>query len=261
MIDIHSHILSNVDDGAKSIAESIDMVKLYLDIGIKKVIATPHYIEGCKNSSKEENIIALERLREAIYQEGLDFEVYLGNEIYITMDIFTFLEKKKVATLNDSRYILLEFPMFDMPIFVENLIYNLLLKGYVPVIAHPERNKKIIDDPNILYNLINKGALAQLNLPSLEGKYGDKVRITVEILLKYNMIHFIGTDAHSKNERSPRVKDGLNILKDLVDNKAFEEITYTNPSKVIEDKEIYPNAPIKYIKKNSFFNFLKAKLH
>ncbi len=145
----------------------------------------------------------MERLREAIYQEGLDFEIYLGNEIYIAMDIFTLLENKKVATLNDSRYILLEFPMLDMPIFVENLIYNLLLKGYVPVIAHPERNKKIIDDPNILYNLINKGALAQLNLPSLEGKYGDKVRITVEILLKYNMIHFIGTDAHSKNERSP----------------------------------------------------------
>lgn len=261
MIDIHSHILPNVDDGARCIEESVDMVKIYLDNGIKKVIATPHYIEGYKNNSKEQNMIVLERLREVLYQEGLDIEIYMGNEIYATNEIFKFLEEKNVATLNDSRYILLEFPMFDMPIFVEDLIYKLLLKDYVPIIAHPERNKKIIDDPNILYNLINKGALAQLNLPSLEGRYGDEIKTTVEILLKHNMIHFVGTDAHSKYERSPRVNNSLNILKDLVDDETFEQITCKNPSKVIEDREIHPNAPIEYIKKNSFFNFLKVKMY
>lgn len=261
MIDIHSHILPNVDDGAGCIEESVEMVKTYLDNGIKKVIATPHYIVGYKNSCKNQNMIVLERLREVLYQEELNLEVYIGNEIYITMDIFTLLEEKKVATLNDSRYILLELPMFEMPIFVEDLIYNLLLKGYVPIIAHPERNKKIIDDPNILYNFINKGALAQLNLPSLEGRYGNDVKTTVEILLKHNMIHFVGTDAHSKHDRSPRVKNSLNTLKNLVDDKIYEQITYTNASKVIEDREIHPDSPIEYSKRNKLFNFLKVKKH
>lgn len=259
MIDIHSHILPNIDDGAKDIEESIEMAKLYLENGIQKVIATPHYIEGYENSPKKDNIIILDRFREILRKEGLELEVYLGNEIYITMNIFIFLKEKRVATLNNSSYILLEFPMLNMPIFVEGLIYNLLLKGYVPIIAHPERNKKIIDNPNILYNLINKGALAQLNLPSLVGRYGHEIKTTGEILLKHNMIHFVSTDAHSKHKRSPKVSNSLNILKNLVDAKTFEEITFINPSKVIEDKEIFPNKPIEYNKKNGLLNFLKTK--
>lgn len=261
MIDIHSHILPNVDDGAKDIEESLAMARIYLDNKINKVIATPHYIDGFENCSKDKNIIALEKLKEALYKEGLNLDVYIGNEIYTSMDIVTLLDEERVATLNNSRYVLIEFPMFDIPIFIENIIYELLLKGYVPIIAHPERNKNIIENPNILYNLINKGAMAQLNLPSLEGKYGEKIKTTAEVLLEHNMIHFVGTDAHSKDRRTPNVKNSLHLLKNLVDCKTYDEITFLNPSKIIEDKVFEPSIPKKYKETGRFFNFLKAKMN
>ena len=260
MIDIHSHILPKVDDGAGDMEEAITMARIYIDNGIKKVIATPHYIDGYANSLKEENILVLEKLKEALNKEGLELEVYLGNEIYITMDIIDLLEEGKVSTLNNSRYVLIEFPMLDIPMYSESIIYELLLKGYVPIIAHPERNRNIIEDPNILYGFIEKGALAQLNLPSLEGVYGEKIKTTAEILLKHNMIHFVGTDAHSKDRRAPNVKNSLDLLLELVGETAFIEITYLNPLKVISDELISPNAPVRYKKKSGFLHFIKNKV-
>jgi protein-tyrosine phosphatase len=260
MIDIHSHILPSVDDGAEDIEESIAMARIYLKNEIKKVIATPHYIEGYENSTKENNLLALEKLKEALDKEGLDLKIYLGNEIYISMDIASLLKEGKVSTLNDSRYVLVELPMIDMPMYTESVIYELLLKGYIPIIAHPERNSSIMADPNILYELISKGALAQLNLPSLEGKYGEEIKATAEILLKHNMIHFVGTDAHSKDRRAPNVKNSLDLLLELVGETAFIEITYLNPLKVISDELISPNAPVRYKKKSGFLHFIKNKV-
>lgn len=261
MIDIHSHILPNVDDGASDMEESLAMARIYLENGIDKVIATPHYIEGFEDCSKDMNMVVLEKFKGALYKEGLDLDVYIGNEIYITTDIFDLLESSEVATLNNSRYILIELPMFDMPMSLESIVYELLLKGYVPIIAHPERNRNIIEDPNILYRLINRGALAQLNLPSLEGKYGERIKATSEVLLRHNMIHFVGTDAHSKDRRTPNVKYSLHLLKDLVDSKTYDEITNLNPIKIIEDRPFEPNAPMEYKKPDGFFNFLKTKMN
>lgn len=258
MIDIHSHILPGVDDGAESIEESIAMSKIYLDNGINKIIATPHYIEGFESVSREKNTEALEILRDALEKNHLNLEVYLGNEIYITMDIFDYIERGIVSTLNNSRYVLIEFPMFDIPLYSENIIYELLLKGYIPIIAHPERNAKIIENPNILYDFIMKGVLAQLNLPSLEGRYGERIKITAEILLKHNMIHFVGTDAHSKDKRAPKVRKGLQILKSLVDDEKYNEITSYNALKILNNEEIKMDCPVKYQEDKAIIKFLKT---
>ncbi|NMB27005.1 MAG: capsular biosynthesis protein [Tissierellia bacterium] len=249
MIDIHNHILPSVDDGAEDIDESIKMAKFYLKSGISRIIATPHYIEGAWNSTKVENQKALEKLKISLDENKLDLEIYLGNEIYITMDILNYIEKGIVSTLNDSRYILIEFPMLDIPLYTENIIYKLLLKGYIPIIAHPERCSRIIENPNILYNFLMKGALAQLNLSSLVGGYGVKIKTTAEILLKYRMIHFVSTDIHSKDDNFAEIESSLNILKNIVDGETFNNITYLNPSKVIEDIGIENYNPIKYQKR------------
>lgn len=260
MLDIHSHILPDVDDGARDMDESIEMARIYLDNGIDRVIATPHYIEGAENSDRDENLKILERLREALYDNGLNLDVCLGNEVYLTMDIINYLEEGKISTLNDSRYILIELPMLDMPLYTGELIYELLLKGYIPIIAHPERNAKIIDNPNLLYEFIMQGALAQVNLPSIEGKYGSRIRDTGEILLKHKMIHFVGTDAHSQSRRSPHVKNSLKILKGLVGEKTYDQITYSNGLKVMNDEEITPQAPKEYIEEKSAFISLKNNI-
>ena len=264
MIDIHNHIIQGVDDGSKDIEMSLDMARIYLENGIKKVIATPHYIE--KDSlSLERNKKALEVLRDALRENDLDLEVYLGNEVYISMDILKDIREKRVATLNGSRYVLLEFPMEDIPIYADSVIYELLINGYIPIIAHPERYIKIQEDPNILFNFIKKGALAQLNLPSIQGFYGKKVKETARILLENKMIHFVGTDAHTNRKRSPEVREALALLKDLVSSKEYMAMTEGNAKNIIEDREHISSNPIKYEKEylldsiaNSFFNFFRA---
>lgn len=262
MIDIHSHILPGVDDGAQGIEESIKMAKLYIENGINKVIVTPHYIEGAGSTNFAENKVVLEKLKKVFKEEGLDLELYIGNEIYVTPDTLNHVMEKRAATLNETRYVLIELPMYDIPRYMENIIYELCLKGYVPIIAHPERNIRIQENPNILYGFIIGGALAQINLPSLEGRYGEASKETGELLLRHNMIHFIGTDAHSPRVRSPRIGKSLSIVKDIVDEEVFKEITYSNGQAVLEDKLLLVREPIEYDeeKKKGFFSFLKSKI-
>ncbi|NLY85017.1 MAG: capsular biosynthesis protein [Tissierellia bacterium] len=256
MIDIHSHILPKVDDGAEDIEMAIEMAKIYLENGIKTVVATPHYFERNIFTAKENTKKILEDLKIELDKEGIDIEILLGNEAYISMDLVKDIEEGYLSTLNGTRYLLVELPMLDIPLYVENVIYELLLKGYVPIIAHPERNAKIIDNPNILYNFIKKGALAQLNLPSLEGKYGEKIRETAEILLNHNMIHFLGTDAHGSIRKSPRVSKALEILKTVVSDDDFHSLTSNNPILLLNDENIRIKEPIKYNAKKSFLSRL-----
>lgn len=259
IIDIHSHILPGVDDGSKDIEMSLDMAKLYVENGIKKVIASPHYINGSMDNSLKDNKKALERLKKHLFRQAIDLQVFLGNEIYVSMDTIDDISNKRVYTLNDSRYVLLELPMYDIPLYMEDLLYELQLKGYIPIIAHPERNAKIMEDPNILYNYIKNGSLGQINLPSLEGAYGKRVEYIANILLEHNMIHFIGSDAHTNRQRSPRVSEDLDKLERKVGKRQFEKISYKNPKLLLEDKPIKIEEARPYEARGRMFRFLKAR--
>ncbi len=261
MIDIHSHILPKVDDGSNSIEMSISMAKQYIESGIKEVIATPHFIEDSFNKDLKANKKALEYLNEQLKNNNIPLKVYLGNEIYASMTTIEDVISGKASSLNNSKYILMELPMYDIPIYFEDLIYGLLLKGYTPIIAHPERNSRIMDEPNILYNFIEKGALAQLNLPSLEGMYGKSVQSCAKILLEHKMIHFVGTDAHTNRTRSPKVSEAINKLKKIVGEEEFTKITSTHGQLVIQNQIIIIDQPLKVAKKNKLFSFFRWQMN
>lgn len=255
MIDIHSHILPKVDDGAIDMAMSLDMARQYISTGIYKVIATPHYIENTSYDYKL-NKMVLEYFRIELRKSEIPLEVYLGNELYASMSTIEDITKGNAATLNGSRYILVELPMNDIPIYFEDLIYQSLIKGYVPIIAHPERNSKIIENPNNLLKYIEKGALAQLNLPSLEGRYGKSVQSTSTTLVKHNMIHFVGTDAHTNRMRSPNVIEGLEILRSLVSEDSYESMTHKNAMLLLEDRVIPILEPMEVIPSKQFKKYI-----
>lgn len=261
MIDLHCHILPDVDDGSKTMAMSVEMAKIYLKNGIKEIIATPHYIEGDQFSTFEENKVVCEKFKDVLQRENIDLKVYLGQEIFLSPDIMKYLEEGRVGSLNGSKYVLTELAMVNDYVHMENVIYEFLMKGYIPVIAHPERYKKIQDDPNVLYEYIRLGALAQMNIRSLEGMYGDKAMNTAEILAACGMYQFVGTDAHSDEGRSPEVGKSLEILKGIVSEKEFERITFTNSKALLENKDIIFEEPKKYEgrKKGILFR-LKSKV-
>lgn len=252
MIDIHSHILPNIDDGSKSMAMSMEMARMYLESGISKVIATPHHVEGSYINSLEEKEYILKKFQENLVKENIDLQVFLGNEVYLSKNMLEDLENKEACSLNYSKYVLVELPMYDIPSYAKDMMDKLQSKGYVPIIPHPERNADIMKDPNVLYQYIQRGCLAQINLPSLEGDFGKEVKETGEILLKHNMIHFAGVDAHRDQVRNPEVSQALEILRSLVSEEKFEILTYVNGKNLLENKDIKISPPRKYERKKLY---------
>lgn len=259
MIDIHCHILPRVDDGSESMDMSIQMARIYLKNGIREIIATPHYIDGIKNKSKKENQTSLKEFKRELEKQDLNLKVYLGHEVLVSPEIIDALDRGEIASLNDSRYVLMELPMLDIPRYTEDMIYELGIRGYVPIIAHPERNLKIMEDPNILFKWIQMGALGQLNLPSLEGRYGKKAEETGKILVKNNMIHFLGTDSHGDKNRSPRIDRSIEILRTLLTEEKFNKISFENAKDLIENRDIDFERAVEYKKESWISTFFKKK--
>ena len=257
MIDMHCHIVPGVDDGAKDMEMSIEIARLYANNGFKKIINTSHFLGEGKGITRFDLEESFRRLNEQLEDEGIDLEVLPGNELYMSMDIVNDLESGRALTLNNSRYVLIELPSSDFPLYTEDILYELQIKGYKPIIAHPERNRRIISDPNLLVDLINKGNLAQMNYHSIEGMYGKDVMKTADFLLKNRLFHFLGTDTHSNGRRSPNVSKIIKLIETKVGKDYLKELTVVNPTMVINNEEI--EVEIKDIKKKArLFNIFKV---
>lgn len=214
MIDIHCHILPNIDDGPKAIDSSLEMARNAVDQGISTVIATPH----CNRRYDTDKKIICDKvsyLNSKLVEDNIPLKIIPGQEIAIAGGIIDGLDNEELQTLGDSKYILLELPPGSIPSFTDKLIYNLLSEGYIPVIAHPERNVQITKDPNILYKLVNEGALAQLTAGSITGIFGKKVKKLSEDLIDANLIHFIASDAHAMSNRGFNLEDAYSQIEEI----------------------------------------------
>lgn len=238
MIDIHNHILFGIDDGASSIEESIKMIKEAITLGYKKFILTPHYIEHTMfNSEYEKNNEILNELKAELKNQNIDVNVYLGNEIMYSEEIVELIKQKHISKLNNSRYILIEIPRMSYVPFFKNFVYELILEGIIPIIAHPERCLYFIENLDLVKNLIEMGALTQVNMGSLNGKYGKKSEKIAQYLIKNNLCHFLASDSHktySENDLKVTKKFVKKIGREALINKLLIE----NPQKVINDEYI-----------------------
>ena len=144
-------------------------------------------------------------------------------------------------------------PANEVPDYTENILYEIQIKGYIPIIAHPERNSEIRRNPNILYSLIEKGSTAQLNLHSMSGMYGKDVMDTANLLLDHSLINFVGTDSHSDRRRSPVIKNSLKLIENKLSGKEYFKIVYKNPELLLQDRVIKKYDPEPIVKR-SFMN-------
>ena len=205
-----------------------------------------HLLEGLYVSHYENNLNKLDRLRQEIDKAGIDTNIYLGNEILITPELPKLMKQGKVTSLNKSRYILIELPFFDIPSYTEKVLFNLEIEGYKAVLAHPERNEHIINDLNTLYRFTKQGALVQMNISSIEGVYGKRVKKTALQMLKHYLVHFIGTDTHSLKKRQPRVKAITEMLKVYYPEQAYS-LLCDNPQSIIRNEPVKITEPIKIV--------------
>jgi protein-tyrosine phosphatase len=251
MIDLHTHILPGVDDGSQIMEESLKMIRKAKAIGFQGIILTPHYMCYTYQSRVADNQKILEELKKAVKKEGLDIFLFLGNEVCYHTDVINLIGTEAFTTINKSRYLLVETKSQVEDLFnLERFVFELQLKGLIPIIAHPERYRFVQKDPNVLVNMVNSGALAQMNILSLVGYYGTKAQETAEILLTHNMIHFLGSDAHN-HEAYDEVKKGIKIATRLVGKKKMQDLFRDHPRRVlvnaivpIEEPEFY-NRPRK----------------
>ncbi len=209
MVDIHCHILNGVDDGAKDNDMSIDMLKKARQAGINQIVLTPHYYRGRYDVEFEEIKEEFIKLKMLARVNRIDIEMYLGQEVYYTDKIVQYYEEGIIGTINESRYMLIELPMieFDIDEIVEQL-YELRVRGIVPIIAHPERYKPFIKKPHLINKLIEEGCLFQLNARAITDGFGKEVKKLANTYLKNNIYSFIGSDAHrDRGSRSTEIKD------------------------------------------------------
>ncbi len=235
MIDFHSHILPGIDDGSRNLEQSISMVNEAKEVGFTKIISTSHYMENYYECDVEKR----KQLIKQLQGEVQDIELYLGNEIYITNNIIELLKNGKASSINNTRYVLFEFPLITTkPMNDKEIIYRLVENGYIPIIAHPERYPFIQENPEYLFELEDMGALFQANYGSIIGMYGLKAKRTLKILLRNNLISFFGSDVHRPEQVYNKIPKIIKKLKKIISDEEFEEFTEINPQKVLNNEEI-----------------------
>lgn len=230
MKDIHNHILYDIDDGSTSYQKSIEILNNLKQRGVTDIVATPHYIIGTNyNSDNKKKIELLNNLKKAT-----DINLYIGNEVYLDNNIIDYIKDKKISTINNSRYLLIELPLNEKMECANDIIFELRNNGIVPILAHPERYHYLtIDD---FKKFIDQGCLLQGNITSLIGKYGKNACNNLKLLLKKRMIHVLGTDTHlTSNFNLDRC---LKILKKIVDEDIYLDLLERNFDKIINDEKI-----------------------
>jgi len=227
LIDIHSHILPAVDDGAKDLNEALQMARIAVAAGTTTMVASPHvYDEQSDPLLFADRVAALNR---ALQEQAIGLEVVPGAEavFHLGRDVLA------RYCINGSRYLLLEFPHSHLPRDAGRVIFELVSAGLHPIIAHPERNPSIIREPQLLFDLVDQGALVQLTADSVSGGHGSSVQSCSRYLLKQKVVHFLASDAHSTKVRTPSLKPGLKAAAKLIGHEQAAKLVKDNPRCVI----------------------------
>ena len=221
MVDIHSHIINEIDDGSKSIDMTINMLKKSEQSGTTDIIATPHFMRGRFEVEYKDVVKKVEELKKIVKENNIDINIYAGQEVYYSRKLIEYYNDKIIGTINNTKYMLIEFPMLDFNIDeIIDTIYELQIRGIVPIIAHPERYKQFIKKPSMINSLIKEGMLFQMNTGSIVGDFGKDVKKTAAKYLEHNVYSFIGSDAHRDRGRDTDISEALNILE-LPQKKEF----------------------------------------
>ncbi|MEB6197752.1 tyrosine-protein phosphatase [Mammaliicoccus sciuri] len=251
MIDIHNHVLVGVDDGPANEEEAIALVKQAHEQGITTIVVTPHHLHTRYDNTFHSVQAGIDRLNSIKEISELNIQLLPGQEIRITDKILEEIENQNIKGINDSKYLLIELPSNEVPHYTKKLLFELQNKGFVPIIAHPERNKAIAKDINILYELVNNGALSQVTASSLNGELGKNLQKISIKMIEHNLIHFIASDAHHVLNRPFAMNNLFNNskLKNIV---ADIEMFLQNNEALIQDKYIRRERPIEF-NKSKFF--------
>ncbi|WP_096437480.1 tyrosine-protein phosphatase [Alteribacter populi] len=251
MIDLHSHILPNIDDGSSSEAEAITLAEMAVAEGITKIVATPHHKNNKYENKKSTIIEAVNTLNHTLNEVDINLEVLPGQENRIYGELIGDFHNGEILPLNESKYLFIELPSSHIPRFTKQLLFDIQLEGMQPIIVHPERNQEIMKHPDRLYELVKNGTLTQVTAGSVAGKFGKKIKKFSEELIEANLTHFVASDAHDTVKRPFNMREAYEQIEQEfgIDTVyLFQE----NAELVIENQQVMIEPPNK-VKQKKFF--------
>lgn len=244
MIDIHCHILPGVDDGAATVEDALAMAAVAAAAGTKTIVATPH-VRDDHPFPYEEIPRRVAALNEAIARAGTDLEVVAGAEVALTK--VRELDDQTLAglTLGDGSYLLVESPYTEATDFLEHELFALQVRGFRPVLAHPERSPSFMRSPQRLGELVGRGMLCSVTDASLAGQFGSTVRRLAVTMFREGLVHDIASDAHDTRHRPPRLTSGIAALeRDLAGaGDSLRLLTVDVPAAILAGEEPPPVTP------------------
>lgn len=239
MIDLHSHILPEQDDGAQSLRDSLAMARMAVDSGIKAMVATPHCIED----RTREVYGAWQLLTEALEENGIPLKLFLGMEIFGTSETARMLQEGKLFTLNGSKYPLIEFDFHSSGEEETQILRSVCKLGFRPIVAHPERYAYVQRDPRIVNRWYRMGCLIQVNRGSLMGRFGRRAQEVAWELVDRGFATVVASDAHSAKVRTPWMEDVWKQLEEKINPLCARTLLKDNPKKILRNEDIPPVKP------------------
>ena len=252
IIDLHSHLLPGIDDGAKDLTHALELARKAESEGITHLLVTPHYKNGQYTNMASDIVKSTEALQDAIDKAGINLTIFPGQEVRIHDDLLDSIRDNDVQFLDlNNRYLLLEFPTPYIPDYTETLIYELVHRGITPIIAHPERNHVIKENPNKMLSFIDQGCLGQVTAASYMGVFGEELAQISKDMIAHDLVHVISSDAHGIGLRDFYMKDAYEKLENEFGSSKVKQLT--ERAKAIVNGEEITDVEASPIEKNKRF--------
>jgi protein-tyrosine phosphatase len=235
LIDLHSHLLPGVDDGAKDLAMSLAMARVAAADGITTIACTPHLLAGVYNNNGPAIRRAVAQLAESIAKADIPITLVTGADVHITPDLDVQLRDGRALTLNNSRYLLLEPPHHVLPPRLEDLIFGLQAGGYVPILTHPERLSWVEGHYDLIRRLVSSSVLMQITAGSVMGRFGRGPRYWAERMLDEGLCHLLATDAHNTEQRAPRMAEARDLVAQRLGDDEAINLVLRRPQGILNN--------------------------
>jgi protein-tyrosine phosphatase len=240
VIDLHNHILFKIDDGPDTLSDSLEMARLLSKCGYRHVVATPHTIPGTTWIPTTDSIKDhITKINQALKAGGLDLKILPGMEISFDPQLLDLLNDKKLFTLGGkiSSCLLIEAPFHRFPLGWEQLVFEIISKNFMILLAHPERCAQLVKNSQIIDHLINAGVYIQVNWGSFLGEYGRAAKRTARHLAEKGQIHCLATDAHNPRDcQFALLRDAADNVQQLIGSKNLVRIARENPLRILQGK-------------------------
>lgn len=237
MIDLHCHLLPGIDDGAADLAVSLDMAKAFVADGVTTVACTPHIMPGVYPNTGPGIREAVGALQRQLDDRGIALRLVTGADVHIVPDFVQGLRDGRLLSLADTRYVLVEPPHHVAPVHLDDLFFQLLLAGYIPILTHPERLGWIKSHYAAVVKLAQAGVWIQITAGSLTGAFGQSAQYWAERMLDEGCVHILATDAHDTRRRPPQLGKGRDVAAKRVGADEAAHLVFTRPKGVLENVE------------------------